>query len=119
MPADRSVDLLPAHALLEVWVVGDRLEHDVLDPLVPTPLTDIVTDLRGGQRHRRQLRFLHPPWDRVTQQVVREASPHQALPGQGERHPRGIDGDPTPTPLLCDVGRGARATCGVEHKITW
>ena len=61
VPADRRVDLLPAHALLDVGVVGDRLERDVLDSLVDEPVADVVRDLGRRQRRARQLALLPRP----------------------------------------------------------
>ena len=42
VPLDRRVDLLAAHAFLDVRVVGDRLQGDVLDSLVDEPVPDVV-----------------------------------------------------------------------------
>ena len=44
---------------------------------------------------------------------------HQTLLGQGERHPRGVAGDPAAAPLLGDVGCCAAAASGVEYEVAW
>ncbi len=49
VPFDGGVDLLPRHSLADVRVVGDRLQHDVRDPLVHEPMADVA-----GRRGRRE-----------------------------------------------------------------
>jgi hypothetical protein len=58
--ADGGVDLLPAHPLLDFRVVGDRLQGDVLHPLVDEPVTNVVTNLSRRQRLSGQLALLGP-----------------------------------------------------------
>jgi hypothetical protein len=48
VPLDGGVDVLAAHALDDVGVVGDRLQRDVLDPVVHEPVPDVA----GGLRRR-------------------------------------------------------------------
>src|SRR5258708_26966250 len=42
---------------------------------------------------------------------------HYSLPRQRQRYPAGVNGDPTPTPLLGDVSRSTAATGSVEDEI--
>ena len=44
VPLDRCVDLLAGHPLLDVGVVGDRLQRDVLDPLVDEAVPDVAAE---------------------------------------------------------------------------
>ena len=53
----------------------------------------------------------------VGQLVVVEDGAHQALFGEGDRHARGVAGDPAAAPLLGDVGGRAGAAGGVEDQV--
>ena len=58
MPADCLVDSMPAHALLDVWIVSDRLQCDVLRSLVNKAVADIALGLSRRQRRAAQFALL-------------------------------------------------------------
>ncbi len=53
----------------------------------------------------------------MRQFVVVEHGGHQPLPGEGDRHARGVAGDPAPAPLLGDISGGAAAAGGIEDQV--
>jgi hypothetical protein len=63
--------------------------------------------------------FLRRPVFRVLQQVIVVFRAHQPRSGEGERHARGVDGDPAPTPLFGHIGRRAGAAGRVEYEVAW
>ena len=115
---DGGVDLLARHALVDVGVLGDRLEGHVRHALVDEAAADVVA-VAGGDRRRdaAHLGFLLGARLRVGEQVVRVLGGHQARSGESERDAAGIDRDPAPPPLLGDVRCRAGATGRVEHQI--
>src|SRR5665647_2041047 len=84
--ADCGVDLDARHALTDVGVVGDRLQHDVWHALADEALADVVRVGRGRRRNAGQLGLTHCALRRVRKRVVREASAHEAGACEGERH---------------------------------
>ena len=86
MALDGPIDLLPGHPLLDVRVVGDRLQGDVLHPLVHEPVPDVAGRTAVRQRRPGQLTFLETSLGGIGQQVVREPAAHKALPGEGQGH---------------------------------
>ena len=101
---------------VDLLVVSDGFERDVGHPLVDEALANVA--FRRWQSTRRQLArqlgVFRDAFGRVGQQVVGKASRHQAGPGQGQRHAAGVDGDPSPAPLLGDVGRCSAAARWVQ-----
>ena len=53
----------------------------------------------------------------VGQYVVLIPGTHDAGTGQGQSHPRGVNGYPAPTPLFGDISGGAGPASGVEHEV--
>ncbi len=66
---NRVVYLLPAHALPDVGIVGDRPERDVRYPPVDEALADIAVGPVVGRRLAGEVGFLPDPFRRVGQQV--------------------------------------------------
>ena len=106
---DRLVDLLAGHALDDVGVVGDRLQRDVLHPLVDEPVPDVVVGWASAERHAGELRLLRAGPRASRRAGSRGTGAHESLPGQGEGDAGGVDRDPATAPLLGDVGGGAGA----------
>ena len=76
--ADGGVDLLARHALVDVGVVGDRLQHDVRNAPVDEALADVVGVTRGGRRNCRSARpRACAPSGESASSVVREARAHK------------------------------------------
>ena len=118
VPRDRLVDLLPAHPLLDVRVVRDRLQRDVRHPLVDEPTPNVVRrSARSAAAVAVQLRLLRSPLRRVGEQVVREPGTHEPLPRERQRDARGVDRDPPPPPLLGDERRRAGSTGRVKDEV--
>src|SRR6516225_3631174 len=67
MAADRRIDLLSAHSLVDVWIVRNRLQRDVLDALVNETMSDVVRRLRGRQRRPGELALLLSALRRIRQ----------------------------------------------------
>src|SRR5438046_2458967 len=65
MSLRRSVDFFAAHSLLDVWVVGDRLQRNVPHSLVDKSVPDIVRYFGGRQGLTRKLGFLPTPLSRI------------------------------------------------------
>ena len=74
---------------------------------------------RGVWRSRPgNLGFLPLSFGTVGEQVIGVPRTHHASTGESKCDPRGIDGDPPPTPLFGDVG-GCTGTAGrIKHEIT-
>ncbi len=115
---DRPVDLFAGHALPDVGVVGDRLEHDVRHAPVDEALADVALGPVVGRCAAGQLGFLADAFLRVGEEVVGVLRRHQAGARQRQRDTRGVDRDPATTPLLGDVGGGAGAAGWVEDEVT-
>ena len=90
---------------------------DVRHALVDETLADVATGRRFGGCALRDLRFLALPLGAVGEQVPRIARAHDACPGERKGDARGVDGDPAPTPLLCDVCGGARTAGRIEYEV--
>jgi hypothetical protein len=81
---DRSVDLVAAHTLDDVGVVGDRLQGDVLHPLVHKPLADVAPTFADRQRRASELLLLGAtPWG-IGEEEVGKLRRHQPLTCKGE-----------------------------------
>ena len=118
--AQRLQRLLPALPDdVELGVVGDGLQGDVRNAFVDEPLSDIAS--RGALRRDGvgDLRLFALALWTVGKQVVRVTSPHDAGTREGQGDTGGVDGDPAATPLLRDVGCGARATSRIKHEVAW
>ena len=98
---------------VDLGVVGDGLQCDVRYALIDEALADRALRRALGTCLARQFGLLLPSLGRIRQQVVRIAGAHDAGAGQGEGDAGGVDGDPTPPPLLGDVGGGAGTAGGV------
>ena len=72
---------------------------------------------RVGRCRASNLCFLLLPFGAVCQQVVGIARAHDPRPSERQRNAGGVDRDPTSTPMLGYVGRGPRATGGVQHQV--
>ena len=111
-PGDLVVDLGTVHQRhqLRRLVVGDGLQRDArhkpADLLALAVLLALVAKAAGRSPRR------------VLQPIPGKGRRDQPLPGQRQRHPRGIAGDPAPAPLLGDVCRGPRSAGDVHHQIT-
>ena len=110
-PGDLVVDLRAVHQGdgLRLLVVGDGFQRDARDQaadLLALPVLLALVDEAAGRAAARLLQF-----------VPGEGGGQEPLPGQGQRDPGGVAGDPAPAPLLGHIGRGPRAAGGVEDQI--
>jgi hypothetical protein len=117
MARDRRVDLLARHPLRDVRIVRDRLEGHVRHALVDEAPADVAVRPVLGRDAPRDLRLLHHALGRVGQDVERELARHEARTGERQGHAARVDRDPAATPLLGDVGRGARSAGGIEDEV--
>ena len=86
-------------------------------PLVDESLADVASGGALGRGHARDFGFLPLSFRAVGEQVVGVTGAHYAGAGEGQRDAGGIDGDPATTPLLGDVGGGARAAGRVKDEV--
>ena len=112
---EHRLPLLPD--VVDQRIVGDRLQRDVRHALIDEALADVVVDRRVGGHALGQLRFLGAALAAVGEQIPRIARRHQPRAGERQRDAAGVDGDPAPAPLLGDIGGGAGAAGGIEHKV--
>ena len=103
--------------VVDLGVVGDRLQRDVRHALVDEALADIVVGRRVGGGVAGELGFLRAALAAVGEQIPRIARRHQARAGERQRDAAGVDRDPAPAPLLGDIGGGARAAGRIEHEV--
>src|SRR5207302_2062566 len=109
--------MLPDH--VDLGVVYDRFERDMRHALIYETMADVPLHGLGARRGVSDLSFLHLPIGGISQQVEWVARAHDARAGERQRHPRRVDSDPAPTPLLCDSGRRAGPTSRIEDEIAW
>ena len=85
-------------------------------PLVYEALPDVAVHRLDGAR-AGDFGLLDLAFAGIGQQVKRIARAHDSGTGQRQRHARGVNRDPSATPLLCDIGRSAGPACGIHHQI--
>ena len=86
--------------------------------LIHEALAD-VTESRGvGRDFTSKFGFFPLSLAAVGQQIPGISRAHNARAGERQSNTGGVDRDPPATPLLGDIGRGARTAGGVEDKIT-
>ncbi len=103
----------PTHGSIRHGFVYERVPHITLKSIANNAEIDVIwTHWQATlEPLREQLNAA------LGKQVVWIAGAHDAGAGQGERHARGVDGDPATAPLLGDVGGGAGAAGWVEYKV--
>jgi hypothetical protein len=111
-----SLPLVPDD--VDLGVASDRLEGDVRDALVDEALTDAPVDRLSRLGRPTDLSLLGLALARVGEEVVGIPRPHDSGTGERERHPRGVDRDPTTPPLLRDSSCRAGAAGRIEDEVT-
>ena len=74
-------------------------------------------DRRVGRHALGQFRFLGAAFAAVGEQIPGIARRHQPRASERQRDAAGVDRDPAAAPLLGDIGGGAGAAGGIEHKV--
>ena len=116
--AQRLQGLLPAFPDgVDLRVAGNGLERDVRHTLVDEAVSDVAMRGGFGRRDPGECGLLSLALGAVGQQVPRIAGAHDAGARKCQGDAGGVDGDPAPAPLLCDVGAGPGAAGGIEHQV--
>ena len=98
-------------------IIGDQLRVMCGNAFIDETLANIIVNRRVGRHALGKFRFLGAALAAVGKQVPGIARGHQPRAGQRQCDAAGIDGDPATSPLLGDVGCGARAASRIEHEV--
>ena len=88
-------------------------------PFVDETLADVAAGRVLGEDGARDLCLLKLAIATISQQVVLITGTHDPNARQREGNTRGVDGDPSATPLFGNIGSGTRATGWVKYEVAW